>query len=575
MKLKSVIVKNYRNISDCVIELHSESNYIIGENNLGKSNFLYLLDNVCSGKSFEETDFFNAENPIEIILEINLISNEYGFFGDVFSPENASVLKIRYTQNIDDAYPTIVSCDTGEAIQARQLKKLHFIRYDTNSTPSKELRIDTQKGAGKLINNIIEKYINDEENGESFVNSMEIEKLANHINNHLEKIKSFKEYSIKATISEKSNEILSKLFYLSDSEREIYTTGSGVQYIAMGTINILYQIMNIYKSKTVVFNDHIYVDDSDKKILPLVLAVDEPEVHLHPFLQRSLIRYYKRILSNKDSDFVELLKMCFDIDGLDGQLIIVTHSTDALVDNYRNIIRFFQNEEKTDIVCGSSLKLRNTNEKHLLMHFPELKEAFYSKCAILIEGETEYGCINSFAEALDVSLDDFGICVINAGGEKSIKPIKSLLSAFGIPSVSIYDGDVKIGRTPDVDEFFTTELCFEIEIVKKLYDSGQASLIKQIVQEYDSNGMNEILDLDYVKKPLEKMGIDTNSYVPKNLASIDDTDCEEFCNMYSAWFIKKKGVLMGRLIGEKISAELIPECYKNAIMKTKEISTHA
>ena len=131
--------------------------------------------------------------------------------------------------------------------------------------------------------------------------------------------------------------------------------------------------------------------------MPIILSVDEPEVHLHPFLQRSLIRYYQRILQNKDSDFLDLLKMCFNIDGLDGQLIIVTHSTDALIGNYRNLIRFYQKEGNTSVISGKNLVLRDANEKHLLMHFPEIKEAFYAKCVI------EFVKCSMFERTVDVA----------------------------------------------------------------------------------------------------------------------------------------------------------------------------
>ena len=93
--------------------------------------------------------------------------------------------------------------------------------------------------------------------------------------------------------------------------------------------------MELYKSKSVLFEDLLYTDSDGKKLLPLILSIDEPEVHLHPYLQRSLIGYYKRILCNKDAEFVDLLKMLFNVDGISGQLIIVTHSTDALIGDYR------------------------------------------------------------------------------------------------------------------------------------------------------------------------------------------------------------------------------------------------
>ena len=391
--------------------------------------------------------------------------------------------------------------------------------------------------------------------------------------NHLSKIKSFHDYKIKAVVSDKATEMLSRLFYLSDDQRKIDSTGSGVQFMTMASINILCQIMDIYKSKVTPFSEQIYVTEDGKKILPLILSIDEPEVHLHPFLQRSLIEYYKKILANRDKDFIELLNMCFGIDGISGQLIIVTHSTDALIDNHKNLIRFYKREGKINAISGSTLRLKGINEKHLLMRFSEIKEAFYSHCAILIEGETEFGCMHSFAETMDISFDKYEISVINANGEASIKPLKQLLSAFGIPSICIYDGDVKKSTVSRKDEFFTSEPCFEIEIVKKLYSSQHKDLVKQIAIALDSNAEQTLLDADFVRKGFEKCKADISKYIPIRLSDVSSENEFEFCTMYSSWFIKKKSILLGRIVGSFLSVELIPDCYKNAILKAKEVAS--
>lgn len=574
MKLSHIHISNYRNIDGISVDFHPESNYIIGENNLGKSNFLTLLGLVCNGKGFEEADFSSPDRPIEVNFTLKLLPEEQGFFGDNFSPEDSSCLNIRYSQKIDEAYPTIVSGDTGESIQSRQLKKIHFLKYDTNAVPGKVLRLDTTKGAGLIVNNIITQYTADEANA-AFLNEEKVGTLTDFINKHLAKIRSFSDYGIRATISDDSSEMLSKLFYLSDGKRKIDNTGSGVQFMAMASINVLCQIMEIYKSKAIPFEEQLYINEDGKKILPLILSIDEPEVHLHPFLQRSLIGYYKRILRNKDEEFKELLNMCFGIDGIDGQLLIVTHSTDILIDDYRNLIRFFKARDKTEIISGSKLHLTDMNEKHLLMHFPEIKEAFYAHCVILIEGETEYGCITEFADKLGISLDEYAISVINARGENSIKPLRRLLESFSIPCISIYDGDVKQGQVPGEREFFTNELCFEIEIVKNLIQHGRTDLVKKVVQEMDCNGENTVLDRDFVKKYFKKMGVDVSTYTPKKLADISAEDTADFCNMYSTWYMVKKGILLGRIIGNLLPKTLIPECYANAILKAQEVAANA
>lgn len=603
MRIECVKVHNYRNIDGITICFNPESNYIIGENNLGKSNFLALLSTVCNGRGFDDKDYADSEQPIEVELDIRLQTHEQGFFGDNFSPEDSLLLKIRYWQNIQEANPNIVSADSNESIPPKLIRKINYLKYETTADPNKELRLDTHRGAGLLVSSIIERFITNSETAPVFLNDVQVSSLTKFINQHLGRIRSFKEYSLKATVAPNAADMLTSLIYLSDGDRRINMTGSGVQYMAMATINILCQIVDIYKSKSAPFADRLYTDDNGKKLLPLVLSVDEPEVHLHPYLQRSLIGYYKRILQNEDTEFVELLKLCFGIDGIAGQLIVVTHSTDALIGDYRNLIRFYRNGDKTEVVSGYALRpiphstnagrIKTEDEKHLIMHFPEIKEAFYAKCAVLVEGETEYGCIHAFANKAGVSLDDYGICVINARGESSIKPLRQLLGLFAVPSVAIYDEDVKAGHEPSDEEFFTQELCFEIEIVKTLFEKDRQDLVKQMAVEIDAKVATVPLDFDLVSKHFRKMGVelyastkcencghttkvkDASAFVPKLLLDTSDSDKEEFCLMYSAWFMAKKGVLLGRIIGDTLTAELIPECYTNALNKAQEVASNA
>ncbi|MDR2719491.1 MAG: AAA family ATPase, partial [Nitrososphaerota archaeon] len=537
MIITNVNVLNYRNIDGIKVTLHPDCNYIIGKNNIGKSNCLSLLSTICNGYTFENEDFLNTEKPIEVEIKIKLSPKEYGFFGDNFSPEDSSSINIRYRQAIQDPYPSIVCVDTNESISRRAIQKINYMQYETTSIPSRKLRLDTQEGAGLLINNFISRFL-DSNSKPVFLNDEQIVRLKDFINDRLNKIKSFREYSIEAAVASDPIELLTSMFYLSDGSRKIATTASGVQFIAMASINILCQIMTLYNDKAVPFKERLYTDDNGKKILSLVLSIDEPEVHLHPYLQRSLIGFYKRILKNKDPEFVDLLKQCFDIDGIDGQLIIVTHSTDALIGDYRSIIRFYKKEGNVSVICGydTALQLDANNKKHLIMHFPEIKEVFYANCAILIEGETEYGCIHNFADKLGISLDDYGICVINARGEGAIPSLQRLLDVFKVRTVAIYDKDVETGQTPADNEFYTQELCFEVEIVKAFCNGEQADLIKQIACDLDHKAASQSMTAEFVRNSFKKMNIPLDDgYVTKKLSDIDDKkDKEEFIRLYAA-----------------------------------------
>ena len=146
-------------------------------------------------------------------MEIKLVTSEQGFFGDNFIPDDSSCIKIRYRQTIEEAYPTIVSANSKERIQIKQIRKINFLRYDTTSVPSKELRLDTQKGAGFFINGIIGKYISNSQGVPDFLNNGQVSKLTDFINEYLGRIRSFKDYGIKAMIAPKPGDMLTSLFY--------------------------------------------------------------------------------------------------------------------------------------------------------------------------------------------------------------------------------------------------------------------------------------------------------------------------------------------------------------------------
>lgn len=44
MRIVHVEISNYRNLYKLDVHLHPEMNFLVGENELGKSNFLDLLD---------------------------------------------------------------------------------------------------------------------------------------------------------------------------------------------------------------------------------------------------------------------------------------------------------------------------------------------------------------------------------------------------------------------------------------------------------------------------------------------------------------------------------------------------
>ena len=225
-----------------------------------------------------------------------------------------------------------------------------------------------------------------------------------------------------------------------------------------------------------------------KKVVSIYLffiSVDEPELHLSPYLQRAVLNYYRQIATNENEEFLALLRDIFNIDGLLGQLFVVTHSTDALVDDYRHIIRLYRDENNmVCTACGVTFNFPKEVEKHLIMHFPEAKQALYARCIILVEGETEYGSFAGFGKKLGVDFDYFGICLINARGESSISKLQKLFNRFAIPTVALYDRDVE-GKYAKAHSniFYTDEICFEMDFVAHLLSLRKRSVMDAIIKD--------------------------------------------------------------------------------------------
>ncbi|HHY30057.1 MAG TPA: AAA family ATPase [Syntrophaceticus sp.] len=78
MRLLYVTVSNYRNVDGVSVFLNPKCSYLIGENNLGKSNFLSLLQAICNGWSFGEKDFLDSDKPIEVDFTIKMAPQEQG-----------------------------------------------------------------------------------------------------------------------------------------------------------------------------------------------------------------------------------------------------------------------------------------------------------------------------------------------------------------------------------------------------------------------------------------------------------------------------------------------------------------
>ena len=153
-----------------------------------------------------------------------------------------------------------------------------------------------------------------------------------------------------------------------------------------------------------------------------ILAVEEPESHLHPIFQRLLYRH----IMNKANTSV----------------MITTHSTHiSSVAPITSLVHLIATKNGTCVNTTTNLKLSDSDFADLSRYIDVKRgELYTAKGVIFVEGIAEEYLIPSFAKALGLDLDRLGVVVCNINST-NFKPYCDFAGALGIPHVVITDGD--------------------------------------------------------------------------------------------------------------------------------------
>ena len=551
MYIKWMHIENYRNLADVTLSFHNDINYFVGENAVGKSNFLDLLEIIMECHGFIESDFTDVNKPIRIDFEISLGELNYK---SMYTADEGPTYRLRLEQVVQEVYPRLYRVTDAE-IEPMPLSMIRHALYVCHRDTSEQELFSIPSSIYVELGQLLQAYVSRLE--------MPTDDFQREIVSLRKDLDPYCMLNIQHLV-----EVLS-----TSSAMERKYSADNVRLIMAVALKILAQIYMKVSSATTNLESLLVYDAKGYKFLPIFISVDEPELHLSPYLQRAVLNYYRQIATNENEEFLALLRDIFKIDGLLGQIFVVTHSTDALVDDYRHIIRLYRDENNmVCAACGVTFNFPKEVEKHLIMHFPEAKEALYARCIIIVEGETEYGSFTGFGKKLGVDFDYFGICLINARGESSISKLQKLFNRFSIPTVALYDRDVE-GKYAKAHSniFYTEEICFEMDFVSYLLAMHKRSIMDAIIKDIIDDA-RPMVTKDMARRGYAKLGITKSQIVQRCLPNISDRKLDDLHIYYFSWFYANKGVIVGRRISQFLEASMIPPAFISVIERAKLLS---
>ncbi|CAN5538445.1 ATP-dependent endonuclease [soil metagenome] len=470
MRINRIEVKNFRNFRhlDLMIGRHA---VIVGENKIGKSNLLFALQLILdpslsdSDRCLREEDFWDglprpltASDLIEVSVEFSEFddnNDHLALLGEFLIQPEPMVARLTYVfqplPNLTDGpkkesdYEFAIygggrpECRVGYELRKKlPLNLLPALRDavgDLANWRKSPLRPLLDKAAGEIDRERLRELAQGVSDATAAIaGADEVRAVGDLISARLlEMVGSLHalEMSLGFSPSDGDRLIRTLRLFIDGGQRTVADASLGsanLLYLALKALHLDQQVAEGERSHT-------------------FLAIEEPEAHLHPHVQRRVYRTFLRprqpVPPGESADGKPASETT---------ILLTTHSPNIVsVSPVHSLVLLRKTADltSTEGVSTATLELDSAEADDIERYLDVTRgEVLFAKGVLLVEGEAEQYMIPVLAELNGYKLDELGITVCSVGGTHFLPYLKFLgPTGLNIPCAVVTDADPGIQTT--------------------------------------------------------------------------------------------------------------------------------